>query len=228
MKERNRGLRNESSKTKRIGLFQRITAAFLLPLIRIYKKVSSTFLLNLSFILLKMSRSRGLAMILLFAIGALLSSDSIPGDMITYAGGDQEPPESSLSLEGNASTSTSGSKEQFYTPPQSPESSPNTTPNARESLEFLSPEEFSFWKQEVIRAFHERLAEMDPLGKIGSISDEERMECLYLQHPATKETMESVCRELWENPWPNNEMADRTSIYSRIWTLLEKNGRLSI
>ena len=48
MKERNSGLRNESSKTKRIGLFQRITAALLLPLIIIYKKVSSTFLLNLS------------------------------------------------------------------------------------------------------------------------------------------------------------------------------------
>jgi len=45
MKERNSGLRNESSKTKRTGLFQRITAAFL---IIIYKKVSSTFLPNLS------------------------------------------------------------------------------------------------------------------------------------------------------------------------------------
>jgi len=48
MKEGISGLRNESSKTKRTGLFQRITAAFLLPLIIIYKKVSSTFLLNLS------------------------------------------------------------------------------------------------------------------------------------------------------------------------------------
>lgn len=48
MKERINGLRNESSKTKRIGLFQRMTAALLLPLIIIYKKVSSTFLLNLS------------------------------------------------------------------------------------------------------------------------------------------------------------------------------------
>lgn len=48
MKEGKSGLRNESSKTKRIGLFQRITAALLLPLIIIYKKVSSTFLLNLS------------------------------------------------------------------------------------------------------------------------------------------------------------------------------------
>ena len=47
MKERNGGLKNESSKTKRIGLFQRITAAFPLPLIIIYKKVSSTFLPNL-------------------------------------------------------------------------------------------------------------------------------------------------------------------------------------
>nr|YP_009306097.1 succinate dehydrogenase subunit 4 [Corchorus capsularis]AOO95935.1 succinate dehydrogenase subunit 4 [Corchorus capsularis] len=47
MKERNSGLKNESSKKKRIGLFQRITAAFPLPLIIIYKKVSSTFLTNL-------------------------------------------------------------------------------------------------------------------------------------------------------------------------------------
>jgi len=48
MKELVSGLRNSSSKTKRTGLFQRITAAFLLPLIIIYKKVSSTFLPNLS------------------------------------------------------------------------------------------------------------------------------------------------------------------------------------
>ena len=47
MKERNSGLRNKSSKAKRIGLFQRITAALLLPLIIIYKKLSSTFLPNL-------------------------------------------------------------------------------------------------------------------------------------------------------------------------------------
>ncbi|KAL8167383.1 hypothetical protein V2J09_008882 [Rumex salicifolius] len=46
--ERISGLKNESSKTKRTGLFQRITAAFPLPLIIIYKKVSSTFLPNLS------------------------------------------------------------------------------------------------------------------------------------------------------------------------------------
>jgi hypothetical protein len=33
MKERNSGFRNESSNTKRTGLFQRITAAFSLPFI---------------------------------------------------------------------------------------------------------------------------------------------------------------------------------------------------
>jgi len=48
MKEGISGLRNESSKTKRTGLFQRITAAFPLPFIIIYHKVSSTFLPNLS------------------------------------------------------------------------------------------------------------------------------------------------------------------------------------
>lgn len=48
MKEGISGLRNSSSQTKRRGLFQRITAAFPLPLIIIYKKVSSTFLPNLS------------------------------------------------------------------------------------------------------------------------------------------------------------------------------------
>lgn len=48
MKERINGLRNESSKTKRTGLFQRMTAALPLPFFIIYKKVSSTFLSNLS------------------------------------------------------------------------------------------------------------------------------------------------------------------------------------
>nr|WFQ81717.1 succinate dehydrogenase subunit 4 [Coptis omeiensis]WGU50296.1 succinate dehydrogenase subunit 4 [Coptis deltoidea] len=46
MKERRSGLRNESSKTKRTGLFKIITAAFPLPLILIYKKVSFILLLN--------------------------------------------------------------------------------------------------------------------------------------------------------------------------------------
>lgn len=48
MKERISGLRNESSKTKRTGLFQRITAAFPPPLIIISKKKWTTFLQNLS------------------------------------------------------------------------------------------------------------------------------------------------------------------------------------
>nr|YP_007905695.1 succinate dehydrogenase subunit 4 [Liriodendron tulipifera]AGJ90392.1 succinate dehydrogenase subunit 4 [Liriodendron tulipifera]QDP18169.1 succinate dehydrogenase subunit 4 [Liriodendron tulipifera] len=47
MKERISGLRNESSKTKRTGLFQRMTAAFPPPLISISKKVY-TSLPNLS------------------------------------------------------------------------------------------------------------------------------------------------------------------------------------
>ena len=47
MKERKSGLRNESSKTKRTGLFQRMTAAFPPPLISISKKVY-TSLPNLS------------------------------------------------------------------------------------------------------------------------------------------------------------------------------------
>nr|WBQ21783.1 succinate dehydrogenase subunit 4 [Scutellaria tsinyunensis] len=38
MKERISGLRNEREKTKRTGLFQRITAAFPLPLIISYTK----------------------------------------------------------------------------------------------------------------------------------------------------------------------------------------------
>ena len=47
MKERISGLRNESSKTKRTGLFQRMTAAFPPPLISISKRVY-TSLPNLS------------------------------------------------------------------------------------------------------------------------------------------------------------------------------------
>ena len=44
MKERKSSLRNESSKTKGIGLWKRITAALLLPYLLIYKTLSSTFL----------------------------------------------------------------------------------------------------------------------------------------------------------------------------------------
>lgn len=46
MKRRTSGLRNESSGTERTGLFRRITAASLLPLI-IISKVFSTFLLDI-------------------------------------------------------------------------------------------------------------------------------------------------------------------------------------
>nr|WRW54047.1 succinate dehydrogenase subunit 4 [Mesembryanthemum crystallinum] len=42
------GLKNSSSKTKRIGLFQRMTAALPLPLILIYNQVYSTFIPTLS------------------------------------------------------------------------------------------------------------------------------------------------------------------------------------
>lgn len=38
----------------------------------------------------------------------------------------------------------------------------------------------------------------------------------------TSEEMKEISEHLWNRPWPSYEEADRTSIYTRVWNLLEK------
>jgi len=141
----------------------------------------------------------------------------------------------STSLENHASSS-----EKDYFSPSSQFSSPSTStstpaidssPNTeqKESLDFLSGELRSFWKTEIIRAVHERLAEIDPQGNIGRIRDGEIVDALRLDSPLrTRQEMEDIFQNVWKRPWPSYEEADRTSIYPRIWDLLEKNKRPDI
>ena len=141
----------------------------------------------------------------------------------------------STSLENHASSS-----EKDYFSPSSQFSSPSTStstpaidssPNTeqKESLDFLSGELRSFWKTEIIRAVHERLAEIDPQGNIGRIRDGEIVDALRLDSPLrTRQEMEDILKNVWKRPWPSYEEADRTSIYPRIWDLLEKNKRPDI
>jgi hypothetical protein len=143
----------------------------------------------------------------------------------------------STSLEGHASSSSSegdfsSTLSQFPSPStstatpdnQSIDSSPNT--EQKESLEFLSDQGREQWKTIVIQAFNERVAEVDPQGKIDEdqIVDALRLDSSWL----TRADMENMCRDLWKRPWPSSEAADRTSSYPRIWELLEKNKRHSI
>jgi len=142
----------------------------------------------------------------------------------------------STSLENHASSSENTEKDYF--PPSSQFSSPSTStstpenqsidssPNTeqKESLDFLSDKLRSFWKTEIIRAVHERLAEIDPQGNIGRIRDGEIVDALRLDSPLrTRQEMEDILKNVWKRPWPSYEEADRTSIYPRIWDLLEKN-----
>jgi hypothetical protein len=94
MKERKSGLRNESSKTKRTGLFQRITAAFPLPLIIIYKKVSSTFLPNLPLVIVE------LCFYFYFLCLLWSSAETIMGysDFVLSMDGPSQPPLPDLNL----------------------------------------------------------------------------------------------------------------------------------
>jgi len=147
----------------------------------------------------------------------------------------------STSLENHASSSENTEKDYF--PPSSQFSSPSTStstpenqsidssPNTeqKESLDFLSDKLRSFWKTEIIRAVHERLAEIDPQGNIGRIRDGEIVDALRLDSPLrTRQEMEDIFKNVWKRPWPSYEEADRTSIYPRIWDLLEKNKRPDI
>lgn len=147
----------------------------------------------------------------------------------------------STSLENHASSSENTEKDyfspssQFSSPStststpenQSIDSSPNT--EQKESLDFLSDELRSFWKTEIIRAVHERLAEIDPQGNIGRIRDGEIVDALRLDSPLrTRQEMEDIFQNVWKRPWPSYEEADRTSIYPRIWDLFEKNKRPDI
>ncbi len=99
-------------------------------------------------------------------------------------------------------------------------------------MHFISEElQRDLWQKEVIRAFNDRLEEsyFDPQGKFGRIPEGEIAEALRLDsRPTTSQEMELMCRDLRKRPWPSYEEADRTSIYARIWSLLEKHRRPEI
>lgn len=44
----------------------------------------------------------------------------------------------------------------------------------------------------------------------------------------SREEAESICATLRRTPWPSYEEADRTSVYTRVWGLLEKHQRPDI
>jgi hypothetical protein len=80
-----------------------------------------------------------------------------------------------------------------------------------------------------LKAFKERLEEIDPQGNIGWIREEEIVNAFRLDSPLrTREEMEEILKSLWRRPWPSYEEADRTSIYPRIWDLLERHKRPDI
>lgn len=96
-------------------------------------------------------------------------------------------------------------------------------------MEFISEGLRSLWKKEVIRVFNQRLSEIDPQGKIGQIPEEEILDALRLSSSdVTREEVEIIIKDLWKSPWPSYEEADRTSIYPRVWNLLEKHKRPDI
>lgn len=101
----------------------------------------------------------------------------------------------------------------------------DSSPNA-ESLDFFSIEKREPWKKEVIKCFYDAVAEIDEEGKILNIPEGEIIETLGLDSPLlTKTEMKKISEVLWNRPWPSYEEADRTSIYTRLWNLIEKHRR---
>ena len=134
----------------------------------------------------------------------------------------------STSLEGHASSS----EEFFYSPSSnfslsSPSTSPSTPkPEQTESLSFIPEEHRGLWATHCISYFNERVNEIDPQGKIGKIPENEILEALRID--STPKDIKDISEALWLRPWPSYEEADRNSIYSRIWDLLEKHKRPEI
>ena len=146
------------------------------------------------------------------------------------------PSSTSTSLVGHPSSENNSDK--FLTPESSPGSgatpdnqSSNSSPNTeqKESLEFLSENERSFWKGEVIRTFNEVLEVVDPQGRVGRIPEEEVLDALHLDSPfLTRGEMEKICKALRNTPWPSYDQAERVSIYASVWNLLERSSRPEI
>lgn len=142
---------------------------------------------------------------------------------------------SGVSLIGHASDETNSDKEGFfsakskYPAASSPGNQSDDSSPQKESLEFLSENLRKFWTSEIIRAFNEGLEGVDPRGKIGKIPENEIVDALKLDSPLlSREEAENICSSLRKMPWPSCEEADRTSVYARVWMLLEKHQRPDI
>lgn len=162
------------------------------------------------------------------------SSTPQPQPPAESAGSVSPSASSSVSLRGPASDETNSDKDEFLSAKsKSPaSSSPSTGSDGcspqKDSLEFLGDDQREFWTNEIIRAFNEGLAGVDPQGKIGKIPDNEIVNTLKLDSPfLSREEAEQICAAL-RKPWPSYEEADRTSIYTRVWGLLEKHQRPDI
>lgn len=72
------------------------------------------------------------------------------------------------------------------------------------------------------------MLEIDPYcTKYGTLYREEIIRELGLANLQTKQEAESIYSDLF-GTWPSDEEADRTSIYYRVWSLLDKRKRPDI
>lgn len=142
----------------------------------------------------------------------------------------------STSLAGHASSSESTEKDFFSPSSQFPspstststDSSPNTE-QTESSLDFISEEERISWKNELIGSFNNGVKDINKQGNIGRIPDGEIEDALGLDSPLlTRQDIKQISEDQWRRPWPSFEEAERTSIYARIWALIEKHKRPDI
>lgn len=159
------------------------------------------------------------------------SSTPQPQPPAESAGSVSPSASSSVSLRGPASDETNSDKDEFLSAKsKSPaSSSPSTGSDGcspqKDSLEFLGDDQREFWTNEILRAFNEGLADVDPQGRIEKIPEKEIVGAFNLDSSLlSREKAESICSDL-RKPWPSYEEADRTSIYARVWELLEKHHR---
>lgn len=126
---------------------------------------------------------------------------------------------------GSADGRTDGSPE---TPPllmEKPDESSSDSPPPNRMTFIRSQNEVNHWYGEIERAMNDSMTEIDPKGSIGKIPKEELYEAVRINKEfMIKEEMEEICKSL-RAPWPSREDADRTSIYHRLWELLDKHRR---
>lgn len=135
------------------------------------------------------------------------------------------PSSPSDSLIGHASSETNS--DQFLTPASSQSASSESSSSSSTPNHPLSEDDKRMFKEFCLRQFETRLHEIDPYGSIGPIKEPEILKALRFSEIQTFQELKDLSETLSrpKEHWPSFEETHRTSVYHRIWSLLEQHKR---